>query len=150
MAVVHIIFHTWYAVFFLYLLKARSKSCTISSNKSYQSSNLYWSFSFLCFFKNNLCWVFKKIFIYLFLPGLGLSCSTQDLLLWRVGFSLVVARGLSCLTACGILVPSPGIEPKSPALEGGFLTIGAPGKSRSFSFFNYYSFTILYFPLHQK
>ena len=31
--------------------------------------------------------------------------------------------------ACGILVPWPGIEPTSPALEGGFLTTGPPGKS---------------------
>ena len=37
---------------------------------------------------------------------------------------LVVARRLSCPAACGILVPRPGIEPTSPALEGGFLTTG--------------------------
>ena len=36
---------------------------------------------------------------------------------------------LSCLTACGILVPQPGIQPACPALEGGFLTTGPPGKS---------------------
>ena len=30
---------------------------------------------------------------------------------------------------CGILVHQPGIEPMSPALEGGFLTTGPPGKS---------------------
>ena len=36
--------------------------------------------------------------------------------------------GLSCSVACGILVPGPGIEPTSPALEGGFLTTGPPGK----------------------
>ena len=28
--------------------------------------------------------------------------------------------------ACGILVPSPGIEPMFPALAGGFLTAGSP------------------------
>ena len=33
------------------------------------------------------------------------------------------------LIACGILVPCPGTEPMSPALEGGFLTTGPPGKS---------------------
>ena len=38
-----------------------------------------------------------------------------------------------CLTACGILVPLPGIKHKSPALELGFLTIGSPTKS-SFPF----------------
>ena len=31
--------------------------------------------------------------------------------------------------ACGILIPQPGTEPVSPALEGGFLTTGPPGKS---------------------
>ena len=36
-------------------------------------------------------------------------------------------------TACGILVPLPGIKHKSPALECGFLTIGPPAKS-SFPF----------------
>ena len=69
----------------------------------------------------------------------------QDLSFWRVGFSLVVARGLqsmwapecmgsvvvphglSCPVACGNLVPGPGIKPMSPALEGGFLTTGPPG-----------------------
>ena len=32
--------------------------------------------------------------------------------------------------ACGILVPPPGMEPMSPALEGRFLTTGPPGKSQ--------------------
>ena len=45
-------------------------------------------------------------------------------------WALVVARGgLSCSEACGILVPLPGIKPVFPALEGGCLTIGPPGKS---------------------
>ena len=48
----------------------------------------------------------------------GLSCGLRDLLLWCAGFSLVVAHGLSCPVACGILVPQPGIEPASPALIG--------------------------------
>ena len=38
-------------------------------------------------------------------------------------------HGLSCPLACGILVPQPGIQPASPALEGRFLTPGPPGKS---------------------
>ena len=45
-----------------------------------------------------------------------------------------MARGLSCPTACGILVPRPGIEPASPALEGGFFTTGPPGNSRTLLF----------------
>jgi len=48
----------------------------------------------------------------------------------QIMWASVVARGgLSCSEACGILVPPPGIEPLSPALEGGCLTIGPPGKS---------------------
>ena len=30
----------------------------------------------------------------------------------------------------GVLVPRPGIEPMSPALEGRFVTTGPPGKSQ--------------------
>ena len=37
--------------------------------------------------------------------------------------------GLNCPGACGILVPRPGMELMSPALQGGFLTDGPPGKS---------------------
>ena len=37
---------------------------------------------------------------------------------------MVVALGPRCSMACGILVPKPGIEPASPALQGGFLTTG--------------------------
>ena len=42
---------------------------------------------------------------------------------WQHRDSLVVAHGLSCSTACGILVPQPGIEPVSPALQGRFLPL---------------------------
>ena len=42
--------------------------------------------------------------------------------------SLVVALGLSCPSDVGILAPLPGMEPLPPALEGGFLTTGPPGK----------------------
>ena len=48
--------------------------------------------------------------------------------LWCTG-SVVVARGLSCFTAYGILVSQPGFEPMSSALQGGFLTTGPPGES---------------------
>ena len=34
--------------------------------------------------------------------------------------------------ACGIFVPQPGIKLSSPALQGGFLTTGLPGKALSF------------------
>ena len=45
---------------------------------------------------------------------LGLCCSAQAL--EHTG-SPDVVRGLSCSTACGILVSRPGIKPASPALE---------------------------------
>ena len=76
------------------------------------------------------------------------SCGAQDLyrimrdLLLLCMPSLVVARGIrsaqasvvavnrfSRSTECKVLVPRPGIEPTSPALQGGFLTTGPPGKS---------------------
>ena len=73
--------------------------------------------------------------IYLFLAVLGLSCGMQDLCfsMWDLSFqahlgSVVVAWGLSCSPACGILVPQPGIESMPPALEGGFLTREFPPK----------------------
>ena len=50
-----------------------------------------------------------------------------------------------CSVACGILVPRPGIQPASPALPGGFLTIGPLGKSRVFNFLTS-TFTFLLSP----
>ena len=50
--------------------------------------------------------------------------------------SVVVARGLSCSKACGILDPRPGIKPTSSALEDRFLTTGPPGKPQLFCFLN--------------
>ena len=47
--------------------------------------------------------------------------------------SSIADLGLSCSEAGGILVPRPGIEPLSPALQGGFLTTGPPGKSPKFT-----------------
>ena len=43
--------------------------------------------------------------------------------------SFISDQGLVAPVAWGILVPWPGAEPISPALEGGFLTTGPPGKS---------------------
>lgn len=42
--------------------------------------------------------------------------------LWHAGFSLVAVHELSCPTACGIVVPLPGIRSLYLALESGFLT----------------------------
>ena len=55
-----------------------------------------------------------------------LHCVIQDLSV-AAHASPVSAHGLSCF-ACGILVPQPVIERVSPALPGGFLTTGPPGK----------------------
>ena len=41
--------------------------------------------------------------------------------------SLVVVHRLNCSVVCEILVPQPGIEPASPALQGGLLTTGLQG-----------------------
>ena len=51
------------------------------------------------------------------------------LLYFWLHWDFFVAHGLSRPTPCGILVPQPETEPTSPALEGGFLTIGPPGRS---------------------
>ena len=53
--------------------------------------------------------------------------------------------GLSCYTACGILVPRPGIEPVPPALQGTFITTGPPGKSQEYWLFK----TFIYLWLHR-
>ena len=95
-------------------------------------------------------------FIYLLLvaPGLGCcvwavsSCGPAGLLwLWCVGFSLwqlLLFQGTGSrrrgFSSCGmrsqflygILPPRPGIEPMSPALAGGFLSVVSPGKSHPF------------------
>ena len=42
---------------------------------------------------------------------------------------LAAAHSLSFPMACGILVPSPGIKPTSPAFENRFFTTAPPGKS---------------------
>ena len=70
--------------------------------------------------------------------GLLSSCGLRAL---ECTGSVVVARGLSCPAACGILVPQPQIKPVSPALEGRFLTTGPPRKSCKF---------LLYVHTHKK
>ena len=68
----------------------------------------------------NLISLCKFYFIFILVVP-GLHCGA--------GASLVAEHGLSCPTTCEILVPWPGIESVSPALEGRFLTTGSPGKS---------------------
>ena len=88
----------------------------------------YVSFYIVSFFKISFNSPLFKFYLFFILAALGLRYGT-----WA---SLVVALGLSCPSACGILVPQPGIEPASPALEGGFLTTGPPGKSVSSVFYS--------------
>ena len=69
--------------------------------------------------------------------GWALCCGAcgacASLWLWlsgsRAAGSVVAAHGLSFPEACGILVPRPGIELESSALEGRFLTTGPPATS---------------------
>ena len=99
-----------------------------------------------CFCYAPLFLFFKTMFIYL--AASGVSCGTQGLssLLHGGSFaeayglfncggwapelegSVVWLPGLSYSTACGILVPQPGIESACPALQGRFSTAGPAGK----------------------
>ena len=56
----------------------------------------------------------------------GFNCGRSDHSLQHI-HSLGLACRLSYST-CGILVPQPGIEPTSSALQNGFLATGMPGK----------------------
>ena len=73
---------------------------------------------------------------------LGLSCGTRALCYgaWALKCLCLVAVAFrcSCPEACGILAPEPGIKPVSPAMEGGFLTTGPPGKSPFQEFYRYF------------
>ena len=78
-----------------------------------------------------LCIIFKIIYLYIF-GCIRNSCGMQaheheGSSLRHSGSVLVVCR-LSCPKVCEILVHQPRIEAVSPALEGGFLTTGPPGK----------------------
>ena len=69
--------------------------------------------------------------IFISLAAIDLSWGT-----WGLHWvqTLVVAHGLSCSMACGVLVHLPGIESAASALQDGFLTTGRPGKSLSILF----------------
>ena len=71
------------------------------------------------------CYVKDNIFLVAAL-GIFIAADEVSSCAWALECmgSVVVARGLSCPAACGILAPQPGIKPTSPALQGGFLTTG--------------------------
>ena len=69
------------------------------------------------------------------LKRLACGPSSLNLTSWAWGrtWRMILLFGLQDLyLARGILVPWPGIEPSSPALQGRFWTTGSPGKSPSF------------------
>ena len=59
----------------------------------------------------------------------GVLVVTHWVLVFNMGASLVAIHELTGPLACEILVPQPGIEPVSPALQGRFVTAGPPGKT---------------------
>ena len=103
---------------------------------------------------------YKGFVLFIYLAASGLCCSVRALSWWHagsllqcMGFSLVAvhrparapgsvvaACSLSCPVECGNLVPLRGIQPVSPALEGGFLTAGPPGKSQKVFCFYFFVF----------
>ena len=76
-----------------------------------------------CFFSSSSFFFF---YIYLFIWLCWVLTATLRIFCC---FSLVAAHWFSCSMACGILLPQPGMQTVSPALEGGFLTTGPLGKS---------------------
>ena len=70
-------------------------------------------------------------FIFIYLAVLGLHHVMLNPSFGRAD-PLIVTHRLSCPATCWILVPWPGIEPASLALQGRFLTTGPPGRSASF------------------
>ena len=86
--------------------------------------------------------VFLKKFTYLF------DCVRP--LLHHVESS-IVACGLSCSLAHGILVPQPGIKPAMPVLQGRFLTTGLSRKVLHLEFYGNVSLPLnlasLHFPI---
>ena len=83
--------------------------------------------------------VISFIFFLIF-AMLGPRCSSV-VAAWALQFQHELSRP----EACGILVPQPGIEPASLALEGQFLTYGPPGKSqKSFIYLPFIYFCTLH------
>ena len=64
---------------------------------------------------------FLKNYLFIWLPRVLVS---PHGILSFGAWTLVVVYGLSCSTACGILVPWPGTERMSPARQGIFLITG--------------------------
>ena len=80
-----------------------------------RSITQYWSGGFcVCFLKNDTTvWILFDCFFFFFL--VFIYSGAHDILLWHTD-SLLAPRGLSCPTACGILVPKLGIKPMPPPI----------------------------------
>ena len=133
--------HSW----FLLLLQFSPPTCKTYACLITGSQPLIWGLSSLIYLQA----IFSP-FIYLFIwlhwvlvavHGI-FPCDAWTLCLWHTDStvlkqtpectgSVVAMCRLSCSVACGILVPWPGIEPASPALQGRFFTTGPWGKSFS-------------------
>ena len=81
------------------------------------------------------------LFLIFYLFELDLSCIMWDTSLWCMDSNCATRAQLICSVACGILIPQPGVEPESPALQSESLTTGPAGKSQLLLFLNY-SFTL--------
>ena len=67
----------------------------------------------ICLCRSDLCWGMQDVALWC--SGLS-SCGAQALEHVR---SVTVVCGLSCFAVCGIVLPWPGIIPRSSALQGG-------------------------------
>ena len=81
------------------------------------------------FFKSTTQFLKIHLFVCIgsYLPHVGYFVAAQ-------GHSSWGCTGLVSLLHLGSLVPHPRVEPMSHALQGGFLTTGPPGKSKSLCF----------------
>ena len=140
--------HTWVSISILFSARSLkglpiwSWLCPQSHSKSEAGSGLELRVSCV-----GLCFIYclRDVFLFIHLVASGLGCSTQGLLLQR-GLSSwgVPAQQLWCSgsrvlrftfsVAWRILVSQPGIKPASPALQGGFFTLGPAGRSLNLYF----------------
>ena len=121
--------------FFVCFLKQNISIISKHDRKNYANyadnwnEKLYYSYSPRVITIKTLIYIFLLVFfLNIYLAASGLSYGTWDLLLHHTD-SLAVVLRLIFSPAHGILVLWPEFEPTSPALQGGFLTTGLPGKS---------------------
>ena len=86
---------------------------------------------YVCIYTYVCVCMYVYIHIFTYLAASDLSCGVQHLSLWHEGSRVCSQRLLhvGLVAPWLILVSWRGIEPESPALEGGFLTTGPLGLS---------------------